>query len=82
MRSTDEVARILEIHPSRVRRLATRHGIGRKVGDRAWVFGPDEVAALRAKSNGPRKPGRPPNPAARPDRDAVPEHRLAGEGER
>ena len=62
IRSTEAVAAELGISTSRVRRLATEMDLGRKLGPRVWVFGPDDVAALRARSTG--RSGRPRKNAA------------------
>lgn len=43
--TTDEVADILGVSTDRVRRLASQHGLGRKLGP-IWVFTLAEVAKL------------------------------------
>lgn len=58
LRSADDAAAEIGIHPSRVRKMAAQYSIGRRIGG-TWVFGPDDIAALRAHSTG--KAGRPPN---------------------
>jgi DNA-binding transcriptional MerR regulator len=55
--TTREVARRLSIHPSRVRRLAERYGIGTKTDGGYLLFTDRDVDKLRARSTG--KSGRP-----------------------
>lgn len=52
-----EVAAEIRIHPSRVRRLANQHGIGRRLGARVWLFTPADLEAMRLHAHG--RPGRP-----------------------
>ena len=55
LRSTAEVAAELGIDETRVRRLATSRGLGRRVG-RSWAFTTTEVDAMRHRVTGrPRK---------------------------
>lgn len=55
--TTTQVAARLETDSRRVRRLAARWGIGRRIGDRAWLFTEADLTALRTHL--PGKPGRP-----------------------
>ena len=57
LHSTADVARLIGCDPSRVKRLAVRLGIGRKVGQRSWVFTAADVDRLRPHAVG--KSGRP-----------------------
>lgn len=54
--TTRDIARRVGIHPSRVRRLAIRYGVGTKVG-RDYFFTMHDYKVIEAKSTG--KVGRP-----------------------
>lgn len=47
-----QVALLLGIDESRVRRLAEKRGLGRKLGPRMWTFTAADVAAMRERPQG------------------------------
>jgi hypothetical protein len=53
--STREAAALLGVSEPRIRQLARRLGIGRRIGD-VWVFTPGDLDRMRARN---RRPGRP-----------------------
>ena len=46
--STDEVAKILELSSSRIRKAAAALKIGQKVG-RGWIFTPEDIEKIRGR---------------------------------
>jgi hypothetical protein len=52
MKSTGEVAKLLDLDDSHVRRLAIKHGIGEKVSPRSRLFSDADVEAIRSKLAG------------------------------
>lgn len=60
--TTAEVAAILGIDESRVKRLAVSRHLGHKFGERLWMFSDVDIEAMRT-----RKRGRPPKKREEPN---------------
>lgn len=71
--STADAAMRLGMEASGIRRLATRYGIGRKVGERAWAFTAADLDKIQSHASGDGRRGRPRNapsaPCSAPGRD-------------
>lgn len=57
--STREAASELDMDEGYIRRLAVKHGIGEKVGERAWVFRARDLERLAGHRWAPGKRGKP-----------------------
>lgn len=50
--TTTETAALLGIDESRVKRMAAARGLGRKFGERVWMFSDADVEAMRVRKRG------------------------------